>query len=170
MTDGSLPLTIDQIKSSFSVPVVGPMQSLLEHLQFNMDVDLSFEIVSHGGFNCRIQLLAGLDINLVSLPLADIFAQLLIVTRKNEFHEFAITERSSIVKIVEAHHQLTILQTKLIPIILPHKIVKVDGVELLIAVGVKSTEGCIRFEVIQLCELLSFLFHVKFKISQVPEK
>ena len=90
MTNIALSLTINKIKSSFSVPIRAHIHCPFQHLHFNMNVHFSFKIFTHAFFNGWIKSFTVFDINFVGFPLTSILTELCVIAWENELKKLFI--------------------------------------------------------------------------------
>lgn len=168
--DEALPLAVQEVEGGPRVPIRALVQLVLEHLDFDMDIEFALEEVGQACLDRWVQLLAALDIDLEGLALADVLSQLGIIAWEHELHEFRVGNTAAVVEVVELHHQLHIFDAELRAIVVLQVLINVVGVYHFVAVAVDTAEGGVRLEVVQVGEVLPCLLDAELEIGEVPEE
>lgn len=170
VVDETLPLAVQEVEGRPRLPVRAPMKLVLEHLDFDVDVQFALEEVSHPLLDRWVQLLPILDIDLEGLALADVLSELRVIARKHELHELRVGNAAAVVQVVELHHQLHILDAELGPVVFLQELVDVVRVYHFVAVTVDSAERGVRLEVVEVRQVLPRLLDAQLEVGQVPEE
>mmetsp|Transcript_6825 Transcript_6825/g.11512 ORF Transcript_6825/g.11512 Transcript_6825/m.11512 type:complete len:389 (-) Transcript_6825:66-1232(-) len=160
VADLSLLLAVNEVESGLHVPVRAAYERAFQHFLLQMEVDFPLEVVSHGPLHRGVQLLACFYVHLVGLPLAGVGPQLGVVARKDELHEFVVTQTPAAVHIVELEHQLAVLYAELSAVVFLQEVIEVNAEYLLVPIGVDPAEGRVGLKVVERRKLLSVHLNV----------
>ena len=167
--DEALLLAVKQVEGGLVVPVGQLGELVLQHLVFNMKVQFPLEEISEALFNGFMESLAVTGVQLESLPLAHILTQLGVHGGKYEFKELRVLKTARVVEVVEEEKQLHVFHRELLPVVVLQEAVDVHHVNLLVAISVQATEGCVGLKIVEVGKVLANLLNTQLQVGKVPE-